>query len=297
MYHRPPLWHDLESFFWVLLWVVVLYTDHELGQEYSSKIFTFGHNRIASSDKWRRLIAEETSLLFFEPPPVYVHPSNEPLRWLMDQYRVLVKKQYTQFRGRDEDAGIVLTYADVQELFETALAMESWPMMCMVHRHRVQTPHRDAMRPATRDSTCDRDATATLDPRSRPRPRPRHRHRRRARDRDYDLRANPYATHSPRRLSTAPAASADDRKHLKTSPDHDATDSRRCATARAVDPHSRRPDSTPNTASGARHLGSPRASADELTRTPSSLAPFLLTSPLRLLLFLCVHLYLQRLLP
>ena len=67
-----------------LLWVVVLYTDHELEQEYSSKIFTYGHNRIASSDKWRWLIAEETPLLFFEPPPAYVRPSNGSLNWLMD---------------------------------------------------------------------------------------------------------------------------------------------------------------------------------------------------------------------
>ncbi|PIL28127.1 hypothetical protein GSI_09778 [Ganoderma sinense ZZ0214-1] len=110
--HAIP--HDLESFYWVLLWVVLRHTKHVVASmkgksrhETCAEVFKQGDAEEASKSKffWVKFHVKYLDVT-----------RNKPLTDLLKQFAVLIN-----------DDNVVLDYDQVLELFNTALASESWP--------------------------------------------------------------------------------------------------------------------------------------------------------------------------
>ncbi|EIW56998.1 uncharacterized protein TRAVEDRAFT_127409, partial [Trametes versicolor FP-101664 SS1] len=111
--------HDLESFYWVLLWVVVRHTDHRnhRGKKLCAKIFKFGNDE-DSADAKKTWVDHKASRF-----NVY---RNKPLSHLLRSFNKLVKKHLS---GDDDDdvAPVPLDYGPVLKVFDEAIAMSGWP--------------------------------------------------------------------------------------------------------------------------------------------------------------------------
>ncbi|KAI0788320.1 hypothetical protein C8Q74DRAFT_1446778 [Fomes fomentarius] len=109
--------HDLESVYWVLLWVVLRHTKHSLGPEKCGHVFTYGNDQQAYDAK----------MSWIGPTPHFdtrkssrlVVENNEPLTTLLEKFRRLVRHQFTN--------GAKLDYESVLEIFEEALKKPQWP--------------------------------------------------------------------------------------------------------------------------------------------------------------------------
>ena len=115
--------HDLESFYWVLLWVVLRHTVHNLGQQYCAKLFKFGDDDAGYGPKlsWVDPFAHETGrvrIINFQVE------GNTPLTTLIEDFRILVHN------ARD----VALTYDSVLDIFRKAVAdPTAWPANDFVH--------------------------------------------------------------------------------------------------------------------------------------------------------------------
>ena len=109
--------HDLESFYWVLLWVVVRHTDHghPVGAELCNKIFKYGSDEDSAGAK----------IVWLMNPLGFTIKDNEPLTYLFEQLRQLVRNNALsmQMNGVPKP----LTYDAILEVFTTALHMPGWP--------------------------------------------------------------------------------------------------------------------------------------------------------------------------
>ena len=118
--HQEPVFHDvhhdLESFYWVLLWIVLRHTEHSLGQSRCETVFKYGNDQDAWSAKEAWLGSPYTDKNDAWKLNV---TNNEPLTVLMREFRLLVRKQARE--------GYVLEYDIVLALFDKVLAMEGWP--------------------------------------------------------------------------------------------------------------------------------------------------------------------------
>lgn len=112
--HEPR--HDLESFYWVLLWVVLRHTDHNLGQDQCEAIFVYGDDK-----KARTMKAGWLSYGNVDPAHALYITNNRPLTYLMYQYRKLVQSNAFRKTGLDYDS--------VLQIFDVALgqADHEWP--------------------------------------------------------------------------------------------------------------------------------------------------------------------------
>ena len=117
--HRPR--HDLESFYWVLLWVAVRHTRHSRRQNICERIFVYGDDEEAADCKWKWIA--HIVLPGTNPCPL-VFVDNDPLTVLLDRFRLLIKDQYMR---PSED---ILTYDAVLAIFDEALGMDGWPTQC-----------------------------------------------------------------------------------------------------------------------------------------------------------------------
>ncbi|KAI0641964.1 hypothetical protein C8Q79DRAFT_918222 [Trametes meyenii] len=106
--------HDLESFYWVLLWVIVRHTNHGQGEDICNDIFKYGNDKDSASAKrdWLESIMLEI-------------PDNKPLSYLLKELTVLVLEHIPTTRRNAKPT--LLTYEAVLEIFDTALAMPGWP--------------------------------------------------------------------------------------------------------------------------------------------------------------------------
>lgn len=109
--------HDLESFYWVLLWVVLRHTNQRLKhkkkqtrQQTCANVFKRGDAKKADVAKFFWLRSDAENLQFSR---------NRPLTNLMAEFALLVAHNNPCQKGLD--------YANVLALFNTALAAESWP--------------------------------------------------------------------------------------------------------------------------------------------------------------------------
>ncbi len=113
-------YHDIESCYWVLLWIVLRHTEHNLGQEYCEKILYFASANHSAALKWSwitaPLVGRNVAALEFK--------DNQPLTGLMMAFKDLVKRQLVLI---GTDSKPVLTYDAVLEIFEQALEQEGWP--------------------------------------------------------------------------------------------------------------------------------------------------------------------------
>ncbi len=105
--HEPP--HDLESFYWVLLWVIFRHTVHTLGQSICEAVFSHGDDRRARALKFDWLKSQDKLKI----------ANNRPLSRLLRRFRALVYAQLQTGTGLDHDA--------VLEIFEDALTTDGWP--------------------------------------------------------------------------------------------------------------------------------------------------------------------------
>ena len=107
--------HDLESFYWVLLWVVLRHTAHRhpAKDQALPSIFTEG-------DDWS---AAGAKAIWLGGSTKLVIPKNKPLTKLMEKYRLLARDNWQSHHR----SGKSLTYEAVEEIFVTALASKGWP--------------------------------------------------------------------------------------------------------------------------------------------------------------------------
>ncbi|KAI0749782.1 hypothetical protein C8Q80DRAFT_1269600 [Daedaleopsis nitida] len=106
--------HDLESFYWVLLWILVRHTEHNFSIKEAQAVFEFGNERVGIKAKKYWL---DTDLDRFNIP------KNSPLMKLLVDFSDLVLKGTPNKFAKP----VPLTYDAVLSLFDTALAAPGWP--------------------------------------------------------------------------------------------------------------------------------------------------------------------------
>ena len=115
--------HDLESFYWVLLWIILRHTKHDCKTTDDepnpcSSVFKFGDDNAAANLKRGWLAKSPSIFLTIE--------GNKPLTDLMHAFRILIFRTSVTslFFGQRE----YLTHAAVLEIFDKALDRKSeWP--------------------------------------------------------------------------------------------------------------------------------------------------------------------------
>ncbi|KAH9834586.1 uncharacterized protein C8Q71DRAFT_859563 [Rhodofomes roseus] len=108
--------HDLESFYWVILWIILCHTDHDHPSGFAAcnKVFGGATEEAASSQKFRWLGQNSQNLTI---------RGNKPLTDLMNALTSLV---YASQRQRDTQHE-PLTHAAFIEALDRALDAEGWP--------------------------------------------------------------------------------------------------------------------------------------------------------------------------
>ncbi|RPD54991.1 hypothetical protein L226DRAFT_575346 [Lentinus tigrinus ALCF2SS1-7] len=109
--------HDLESYYWLLLWLVLRHTRHNLGHALSEEVFEFGDLSVALKKKMQWLWGG-----FWEDEVKLVVQDNAPLTSLMANFKRLVMKMCHSRYESD-----LLTHQSVLDLFDQALAQPGWP--------------------------------------------------------------------------------------------------------------------------------------------------------------------------
>ncbi|KAH9847665.1 hypothetical protein C2E23DRAFT_787100 [Lenzites betulinus] len=106
--------HDLESYYWVLLWVVVRHTDHGNDEDLCDCIFKYGNDQDSANAKYGWLEG-----------PDFVIKGNKPLTYLFAELKRLVLDSMPT--NRSAVKRYYLTHDALLEAFQTALAMPEWP--------------------------------------------------------------------------------------------------------------------------------------------------------------------------
>ncbi|OJT12266.1 hypothetical protein TRAPUB_11200 [Trametes pubescens] len=112
-------YHDLESFYWVLLWVVIRHTAYRKGadgKELCKKIFKFGDDS-ASADAKRGWVDQRA--------PTFSVFRNKPLSHLLANFNELVLDHLPT--RRKNQVQVPLNYESVLRVFDEAIAMPGWP--------------------------------------------------------------------------------------------------------------------------------------------------------------------------
>ncbi|EMD37037.1 hypothetical protein CERSUDRAFT_114935 [Gelatoporia subvermispora B] len=106
--------HDLESFYWLLVWITLRHTNHGQGPLIYSEIFP------NSTDWWSH--SAKSSWIRFRFRNVNIH-GNNPLTWLIREWNALCAKQHSL----RSEAPIPMTHDNVLQLLDEALAKDGWP--------------------------------------------------------------------------------------------------------------------------------------------------------------------------
>ncbi|KAI0729233.1 hypothetical protein C8Q72DRAFT_993433 [Fomitopsis betulina] len=114
--------HDLESFFWLLIWVVFRHTAHSQSSDCELFLTLFGPQTAAGSAAAKYLF-----LAHLDQDHEWSVPGNKPLNTLIAKFKVLVADQNPVRGGTDPRAPVYLTYESVLAIFNEALADSSWP--------------------------------------------------------------------------------------------------------------------------------------------------------------------------
>ena len=122
LFHDIP--HDMESFYWVLLWVALRHTEHSRGQKRCEEIFVYGDDKLAGHQKWQWIDCLMNVILPGVEYCPLVFVNSEPLTFLLEEFRLLVKDQYMR---PSED---ILTHDAVLALFDQALGLGGWSTQC-----------------------------------------------------------------------------------------------------------------------------------------------------------------------
>ena len=113
--------HDLESFFWLLIWVVLRHTAHSHRSDPEMFVELFGpHTELSSAAAKFNFLGT--------PRPDWKVPGNEPLSTLITKFKVLVANQNPLIGADNSPDPIYLTYESVVALFDEALTKTTWPV-------------------------------------------------------------------------------------------------------------------------------------------------------------------------
>ena len=110
--------HDLESFFWLLLWVVLRYTATTCLPPNDLYVSVFG----AQTDR----MSAYSKAGFLADEMDWEVKDNKPLTTLIKKYKLKCHKS-VQTPPESQDEGEPLTYESVLALFDEALARPDWP--------------------------------------------------------------------------------------------------------------------------------------------------------------------------
>ncbi len=106
--------HDLESFLWVLLWIVLHHTDHTYPDGPDAPYLIFGDRG------WTRGTLKRA--LLFSPDCLAVR-NNGPLSQLISHFKMLVGRSV----GYRSVVGQPMTHDEVLQIFDAVLARVDWP--------------------------------------------------------------------------------------------------------------------------------------------------------------------------
>ena len=135
--HLPE--HDLESFFWVLVWIVLQHTDHDDSEGDKA----CGHLFVDDNDRrsyWAKLgwLADDDMCLGVR--------DNAPLTRLLQRFKDLIRHRYNL-----NAPAVPLTHDTVLTIIDEALAMEGWPT-----DDKARTVVTDAFRGSNRPHTSSK---------------------------------------------------------------------------------------------------------------------------------------------
>ncbi|KAI0753843.1 hypothetical protein C8Q74DRAFT_1182164, partial [Fomes fomentarius] len=106
--------HDLESAYWVLLWLVLRHTEHNLGQEVCKDVFIVGNDHSAAAAKLYWIFCQARNL---------VVEGNQPLTTLLLEFVSLISRS-----ARHTNPSEILNHKSVLDIFRKAIAQEkNWP--------------------------------------------------------------------------------------------------------------------------------------------------------------------------
>ncbi|TFK45203.1 hypothetical protein OE88DRAFT_1669568 [Heliocybe sulcata] len=115
-------YHDLESVYWVLLWVVLRHT--------KSQVVEWGRTKRGTDCVAAIFDEGGAHKVAFLCTAEVVVPGNKPLTALLDRLQFLVSLRYMNKRLRSHAEKVPLpkmTYEEVMEAFDDALKSEGWP--------------------------------------------------------------------------------------------------------------------------------------------------------------------------
>ncbi|KAJ7091941.1 hypothetical protein B0H15DRAFT_1021266 [Mycena belliarum] len=113
--------HDLESFYWVLIWILLRHADHASpnGAMACSLLFDKDTDGDASANKLQWLLARRVRSNLF--------PSNPPLSRLVGELSVIFFHQASS--STPEASGVPATHESVLAAFDRALESDDWPIV------------------------------------------------------------------------------------------------------------------------------------------------------------------------
>lgn len=110
--------HDLESFFWLLLWIVFRYTDHRGNAHMWLRDLFDGDSDEQCANSKRGFLGRGWDV-----------PGNEPLSRLVKKFsKLCVGNSKADPTDEEEELACPLTYDAVLNLFEEAIARDDWPI-------------------------------------------------------------------------------------------------------------------------------------------------------------------------
>ncbi|KAH9930099.1 uncharacterized protein B0H18DRAFT_1117158 [Fomitopsis serialis] len=111
--------HDLESFLWLLLWVVLRHTSNTSYPAYGIYLEVFG-----TQEGWDSAARKRQ---FLQTWTAFEVKNNMPLTTLIRDFKEVCFDNMPMMRGGKPSATIPLTYESVLAVFDKALADPSWP--------------------------------------------------------------------------------------------------------------------------------------------------------------------------
>ena len=104
--------HDLESFYWLLVWILLHYADHDQGPSACSKLFDVEDRELAAAQKEYWLRHSDFRI-----------NRNEPLTQLLESLRAIFDDQL----GAKRRVSVEATYTTLLAALDEALSQPDWP--------------------------------------------------------------------------------------------------------------------------------------------------------------------------
>jgi hypothetical protein len=104
--------HDLESIYWLLIWIILRHVEHDQGEEACKELFDVEDRKLAAAAKRTWLGTSDVRI-----------NDNEPLTGLLKSLRTLFKKQL----GDIDTASVEVTYDTFLATIDDALSLPGWP--------------------------------------------------------------------------------------------------------------------------------------------------------------------------